>query len=85
LQIKNIELVVEKASTLDIPSVGVDHDEDAYFGAEEGKLKWRNGNFEKLITHYDLLTSGDAILSRQSAIDRRLTESNAYKLFSGDD
>lgn len=33
--------------------IGLDHQVDTYYEVEKGKLKWRNGTIEKLITHYE--------------------------------
>jgi adenylate cyclase class 2 len=36
--------------------VGTDHQTDTYFKVEKGKLKWRKGNIENLITHYERIS-----------------------------
>ncbi len=33
--------------------IGVDHQKDIYFKVAKGKLKWRQGTIENLITHYE--------------------------------
>lgn len=38
--------------------VGVDNQVDRYFEVAQGKLKWRQGNIENLITHYEPIQEG---------------------------
>ncbi|MBX2897529.1 MAG: class IV adenylate cyclase [Cyclobacteriaceae bacterium] len=38
--------------------VGTDNQVDRYFEVSQGKLKWRQGNIENLITHYERIQEG---------------------------
>jgi adenylate cyclase class 2 len=38
--------------------VGTDSQRDTYFKVSEGKLKWRSGTIENLITHYSRINEG---------------------------
>ena len=40
--------------------VGTDYQRDHYFATTKGKLKWRQGTIENLITHYERITEQEA-------------------------
>ena len=54
-RISDLKPVEEKLQTLAARWVGVDHQVDRYYQVPRGKLKWRKGTIENLITHYERL------------------------------
>lgn len=49
----NQERIVQKLQELGAVCRGVDNQIDRYFDVATGKLKWRKGTIENLITHYE--------------------------------
>lgn len=56
--IKNHEEVWSRLQHLGAEFIGTDHQTDHYFETERGKLKWRQGTIENLITHYERIHEG---------------------------
>lgn len=52
-KVSNFQKIEIKLKELDATLLGTDHQTDYYFNTDNGKLKYRNGTIEKLITHYD--------------------------------
>lgn len=48
----------KKLKDLGAHLAGVDVQTDTYFKVEKGKLKWRQGNMENLIMHYERVSKG---------------------------
>ncbi|MBI3482368.1 MAG: CYTH domain-containing protein, partial [Bacteroidetes bacterium] len=49
----NSKNVVKKLAALKAEFIGKDLQTDHYFETDKGKLKWREGTIENLITHYE--------------------------------
>jgi len=50
----------ERLNDLSATFVGTDHQRDHYFSTTKGKLKWRQGTIENLITHYERIAEQGA-------------------------
>ncbi len=54
------EKIVAQLMAIKAEFIGLDLQTDHYFETKKGKLKWREGTIENLITHYELFDdSGD--------------------------
>ena len=53
--VTDVEKKEEILRDLNATYLGVDHQKDIYFNVPKGKLKWRQGTIENLITHYERL------------------------------
>ena len=51
--VSDLEEIEKRLSALRADFTGIDFQKDTYFKTDFGKLKFRNGTIEKLITHYD--------------------------------
>ena len=52
-KVSNPEKMEKILRELNASFVGTDFQKDIYFNAAKGKLKWRQGSIENLITHYE--------------------------------
>lgn len=52
-KLDDTQLLEMRLREIDAVFVGLDHQVDHYFETSNGKLKWREGTIEKLITHYE--------------------------------
>ena len=52
-KLEDMQLLERRLREINAVFVGVDHQVDHYFETLSGKLKWREGTIEKLITHYE--------------------------------
>lgn len=52
-QSQNVVRIEFKLKAIGATYVGLDIQTDHYFQTKKGKLKWRQGTIENLITHYE--------------------------------
>jgi len=52
-RVRSYEAVEEALLRTGFGFIGTDHQQDTYFEVERGKLKYRQGSIETLITHYE--------------------------------
>ena len=52
-KLKDIESIESILTDIDAKYIGLDLQTDHYFEIQKGKLKWRHGTIENLITHYE--------------------------------
>jgi adenylate cyclase class 2 len=57
-KVSNIEKMEEVLSALNATYIGLDRQRDVYFNVPKGRLKWRQGTIENLITHYERVDDG---------------------------
>jgi predicted adenylyl cyclase CyaB len=57
--LRHWEEVENKIHALQATRIGTDFQHDTYFYVSKGKLKWRKGTLENLITHYERIIDGD--------------------------
>jgi adenylate cyclase class 2 len=62
--------------------IGMDHQRDTYFEVEKGKLKWRRGDIENLITHYERIFENGLEKTIVYRFDLNPTEIEVENLFS---
>jgi adenylate cyclase, class 2 len=75
------EEVESKIRSLPATLVGLDIQHDTYFEVERGKLKWRKGTIENLITHYERIKDGKSERTVVYRYDLDPTEEAIQKLF----
>ncbi len=59
-RITDLDRFHERLRELSAKFVGIDHQRDHYFATHRGKLKWRQGTIENLITHYERIAEQGA-------------------------
>ncbi|NOS90761.1 MAG: CYTH domain-containing protein [Cyclobacteriaceae bacterium] len=59
-RITELDRFHERLKELSATFVGTDHQRDHYFATNRGKLKWRQGTIENLITHYERIAEKGA-------------------------
>jgi adenylate cyclase class 2 len=59
-RVTDLDRFHERLIVLSATFVGTDHQRDHYFSTTKGKLKWRQGTIENLITHYERITEQGA-------------------------
>lgn len=57
-RVQDAEAIRQKLHGLGATHVGLDEQTDTYFQTQRGKLKWRKGTIENLITHYERVNHG---------------------------
>lgn len=67
---------------MDAQNLGTDHQIDTYFKVEKGKLKWRKGTIENLITHYERIAENGLEKTIVYRYDLNPSEEKILMLFS---
>ncbi len=59
-RVTDLDIFHARLKKLNATFVGTDHQRDHYFATTKGKLKWRQGAIENLITHYERIAEQGA-------------------------
>lgn len=79
--LRNTSLIKKKLIALYAEFIGEDNQTDYYFECLPGKLKWRQGNIENLITHYERAQEGPIEQTRVYRYDLNPTKEQIEFLF----
>ncbi len=79
-RITDLEIFHTRLRELNATFIGTDHQRDYYFSTPKGKLKWRQGIIENLITHYERIAEEGAERTIVYRYDLNPTQNNLDEL-----
>ena len=82
-KVADVERISKILSNMKALFLGTDHQKDVYFEIPNGKLKWRQGTIENLITHYERIDENGLEKTIVYRYDLNPTQQQIDALYNG--